>query len=56
MIKFFKKLKWLIKNQEKIEELLNKPEPKKEKNYSLAGVPEYQLDYINDVLEVEKVN
>ena len=58
MIKFFKKLKWLIKNQEKIEELLNKPEPKKkeEKNYSLAGVPEYQLDYINDILEVEKVN
>jgi hypothetical protein len=56
MIKFFKKLKWLIKNQEKIEALLNKPEPKKEKNYSLAGVPEYQLDYINDVLEVEKVN
>jgi len=56
MIKFFKKLKWLIKNQEKIQELLeNKEEPKKkENNYSLAGVPEYQLNYINDILEADK--
>lgn len=56
MIKFFKKLKWLIKNQEKIQELLeNKEEPKKnDNNYSLAGVPEYQLNYINDILEADK--
>lgn len=56
MINFFKKLKWLIKNQEKIQELLeNKEEPKKnDKNYSLAGVPEYQLNYINDILEADK--
>lgn len=51
-----KKLRWLIKNQEKIQELLeNKEEPKKkEDNYSLAGVPEYQLNYINDILEADK--
>lgn len=51
-----KKLRWLIKNQEKIQELLeNKEEPKKnDKNYSLAGVPEYQLNYINDILEADK--
>lgn len=56
MIKFFKKLKWLIKNQEKIKEFIEQKEApkKKEKNYSLEGVPEYQLKYINDILEAEK--
>nr|DAP38422.1 MAG TPA: hypothetical protein [Caudoviricetes sp.] len=55
MLKFFRKLKWLIKNQEKIEKLLQTTEKKKDtKNYSILGVPDYQLDYINDILETDK--
>ena len=56
MIKFFKKLKWLIKNQELLQKLIEqqKEPQKKEKNYSLEGVPDYQLKYINDILEAEK--
>ena len=56
MKKFFKKLKWLLNNQEALEKIIeqqNKPQ-KKEKNYSLEGVPEYQLNYINDILESKK--
>ena len=53
-----KKLKWLIKNQEEIQKMLEeKDKPKvtrEDKNYSLAGVPEYQLNYINDILEADK--
>lgn len=57
MIKFFRKLKWLIKNQEKIEKLLeiSKEKPKKEdKSYSLQGVPEYQLEYVQELLAEKK--
>lgn len=57
MIKFFRKLKWLIYNQEKIEKLLetSKEKPKKEdKSYSVQGVPEYQLDYVNKLLAEKK--
>lgn len=57
MIKFFRKLKWLIKNQEKIEKLLeiSKEKPKKEdKSYSLQGVPEYQLGYVQELLAEKK--
>lgn len=53
-----KKLKWLIKNQEEIQKMLEEKEKPKvtreDKNYSLAGVPEYQLNYINDILEADK--
>ena len=49
MIKFFKKLKWLVKHQEELEKLLTKKE-KKGKNYSLIGVPEFQMDYVNELL------
>lgn len=55
-----KKLRWLIKHQKEIEELLNTKEqmtkePEKEQRYSLAGVPEYQLQYIDDILKDDKV-
>lgn len=49
MIKFFKKLLWLVKNQEKIDSLINKKSS--DKNYSLVGVPEYQQQYVTDILE-----
>ena len=56
MIKFFKKLKWLIKNQDKIEKLLdNKTETKEDLRYSLAGVPKYQLKDIDDILHNDEV-
>lgn len=45
-----KKLIWLVKNQEKIKEAIEKPEKKKDKNYSIAGVPDFQKDYVNDLL------
>lgn len=57
MIIFFRKLKWLINNQEKIEKLLemSKENPKKEdKSYSLQGVPDYQLAYVQELLAEKK--
>lgn len=54
-----KKLKWLLEHKNDIEKLIDKMnkeevKSKKEKNYSLAGVPDYQLSYINDILEAKK--
>ena len=46
MLRFFKKFIWLIKNQEEIEKLVNKKVKLDDKKYSLAGVPEYQKEYI----------
>ena len=57
MIIFFRKLKWLINNQEKIKKLLEtaNEEPKKEdESYSLQGVPDYQLDYVKKLLAEKK--
>ena len=56
MIKFFRKLKWLIKHQEDIEILLTKPKKNNlnDGTYSLAGVPENQLDYITKILSENK--
>jgi hypothetical protein len=56
MIRLIKDLKWLSQNKEKLKELLDKQNKQKnnDKNYSLAGVPEYQLDYINDILEADE--
>lgn len=49
-----KKLIWLIKHQKEIEELLAKKSINEEENYSLKGVPEYQMEYINKLLSSEK--
>ena len=55
MIKYIKMLKWLIKNKENLEKLIEKQENiKNDKSFSLQGVPDFQLDYINDVLKEEK--
>lgn len=56
MIKFFKKIRWLINHQEEIEVLLKQPKEKKKKDdsYSLAGVPAYQLEYIQKELLKDK--
>ena len=57
MIKFFKKIVWLVKHQEEIEKLLTKPKKKNSLNdgtYSLAGVPANQLEYITKVLSEDK--
>ena len=53
MRKYFKILKWLIKNQSELQKLIDESDkPKKEEQrYSLAGVPEYQLEKINDILK-----
>ena len=46
-----KKLIWLIKNQEKIQKLLEKPvKNEKDENFSIAGVPDFQKDYVSDLL------
>lgn len=51
MIKFFRKLKWLIKHQAELEKLLTKKEtPINDGTYSLVGVPEYQKEYIKELL------
>ena len=55
MIKYVKILKWLIENKEKLEKVIEKNEKKtQEKDYSLAGVPDFQLKYINDILNADK--
>ena len=47
-----KKLIWLIKNQEKIEKMLNKTNIKDAKNeeYSTDGVPDFQKEYVEALL------
>lgn len=56
MRKYIKILKWLIKNQEALENLINKkPEKKEEPRYSLAGVPKNQLKDIDDILKDDEV-
>ena len=55
-----KKLKWLINHQNELKELLEKQtvvvkKETKEQTYSLAGVPEYQLKYIDDKLKDDSV-
>lgn len=55
MIKYIKFLKWLLKNKEKLEKLIENKENKgQNKDVSLAGVPDFQLQYINDILEEKK--
>lgn len=54
MLRFFKKFIWLIKNQEEIEKLVNKKTKTNDKKYSLAGVPEYQKEYIKERFAKEK--
>lgn len=48
-MKFIKKLIWLIKHQEEIENILKK-RATNDKDYSVAGVPEFQKGYIDDLL------
>lgn len=53
-----KKLMWFAKHQEEIEKMLerfNEPtkeaKPKKEdQGYSIAGVPDFQKEYVKDLL------
>jgi hypothetical protein len=55
MIKFFRKLRWLVKHQEDIEKLLKNPKDSfNDGTFSLAGVPENQLKYINQILSENK--
>ena len=55
MRKYIKILKWLIENKEKLEKLIeNKEKKATDKTVSLAGVPDFQLGYINDILEADK--
>lgn len=53
-----KKLIWLIKHKEQIEELIlknGKNENKdSDKYFSIAGVPDFQKDYVNDLLNGNK--
>lgn len=39
---------------EKLDKVIKKVPKKNEKNYALDGVPDYQLNYINDILEADK--
>lgn len=56
MRKYIQILKWLIKNKERLEDLLNeKPKTKEESRYSLAGVPKNQLSAIDDILKDDTV-
>lgn len=48
-----KKIIWLIKNQEKIAELLSnihKKEGKENEDFSTDGVPDFQKEYVEELL------
>ncbi len=52
-----KKLMWFVKHQEEIEKMLerfNAPteeaKPKEDAKYSIAGVPDFQKEYVKDLL------
>lgn len=52
-------LKWFIENKDAIEKMLNefnkgKIKKNKEESYSLAGVPDFQREYVNEILQKEK--
>jgi hypothetical protein len=53
-----KNLKWFIENKEKIEKILKEYDKKDKKDnkkgFSLAGIPDFQRGYVNDLLEKEK--
>lgn len=50
-MKFIKKLIWLVKNQDKIEKLLKTPTKKSSNDdLSVAGVPDFQREYVDDLL------
>lgn len=53
-----KNLKWIIENKDEIEKMLKNYSKKNnktnDKSYSLAGVPDFQRGYVNDLLEKEK--
>ena len=49
-----KKLIWLIKNQEKLAKLLSEPTKKEEKGFSTDGVPDFQKDYVAELLNEDK--
>ena len=49
-----KQLEWLIIHQEELktvlEKTITKNKAESDKNYSIAGVPEYQKQYIEDLM------
>ena len=45
-----KQLEWLIAHQEELETTIAKNRAESDKNYSIAGVPEYQKKYIEDLM------
>lgn len=52
-------LKWFIENKGAIEKMLNDFNKNKNKKsndagYSLAGVPDFQREYVNEILQKEK--
>lgn len=53
-----KNLEWFIENRDSIEKMLkdyNKNKNKKDDEcYSLAGVPDFQRQYVKELLEKEK--
>ena len=51
-----KKIKWFLQNQEKIEAFLVEKDKKSSKNddFSFAGVPDFQKEYVIELLKKEK--
>lgn len=51
-----KKIKWFLQNQEKIEKFLTEKAQKETKNddFSFAGVPDFQKEYVIELLKKEK--
>lgn len=54
-----KKLMWFVKHQEEIEKMLEtfnapteeaKPKKEEDQGYSIAGVPDFQKEYVKDLL------
>lgn len=56
IVQNIKKIKWFLQNQEEIEKFLAEKDKKSDKNddFSFAGVPDFQKEYVIELLKKEK--
>lgn len=53
-MRFLKNLIWLVKHKKEIEELLDKRKTVSGKRYAVGNVPDFQMEFVNNVLNEKK--
>lgn len=54
LLKNYEKFVYFVDNFQKFEKIVSKNTKNDEKRYSLAGVPQYQKDYIDKNIDLNK--